>query len=68
MHGWTRKSQVVSEIIRLTTVCVSPDGFSDRVQGEHPGWGAEGTASQHGLQPERPLPPALFCYSEGTGI
>ncbi len=51
-------------------VCVvlSADGISDRVKGEYPGWGAKGAPPQHGLQPERPLPPALFCHTKGTGV
>lgn len=44
------------------------DGVCDRVEGERPRWRPEGPAPQHGLQPERPLPPALLCHPEGTGI
>lgn len=47
---------------------LSADGISDGVKGEHPWWRPEGTAPQHGLQPERPLPPTLLCHTEGTGI
>lgn len=49
-------------------VLISPDGVGDRVEGEHPGRSAEGFAPQHGLQPERPLPAALFCNTEGASV
>lgn len=52
----------------LQNKCFSADGISDRIEGEHPWWRPEGTAPQHGLQPERPLPPTLLCHTEGTGI
>lgn len=52
----------------LQKAFLSADGISDRVKGEHPWWCSEGTAPQHGLQPERPLPPALLCHTEGPGI
>lgn len=52
----------------VTKKILSADGISDRVKGEHPWWRSEGTAPQHGLQPERPLPSTLLCHTEGTGI
>lgn len=46
----------------------SADGVSDRVEGEHSGRSTEGVAPQHGLQPERPLPAALFCNTAGASV
>lgn len=44
------------------------DSFPDGIQREHPWRGAEGAAPQHGLQPERPVPAALLCHTEGPGF
>lgn len=53
----------------LVQSCVSlADGVGDGVEGEHPRRRPEGTAAQHGLQPERPLPAALLRHPEGAGV
>lgn len=65
-----KQSDPLSRYVVWTAVLVlvSQDGISDRVQGEYSGRGAEGAAPQHGMQPERPLPPALFCHTKGAGF
>ena len=55
-------------LVSMPFVPLPSDGISHRVQGEYPGWGAQGAAPQHGLQPECSLPPALFRHTEGTGV
>lgn len=64
---WVLCSQVSLFNIRVS-LSVPSDSIGDRVQGEYPGWGPEGAAAQHGLQPERPLPPALLRYTAGAGV
>lgn len=67
-HWTSGYFQVCDDMSLHLWFCFCSDCFSDRIQGKYPGWGVEGAAPQHGLQPERPLPSALFCHAASTCV